>query len=159
MSITEVVQTISGGWWKFASLLLKSKRYLKKKLPQLDTTPGLFTLSVHFIALVTHFYIVTSNQVAFVRDFLHHYHLDDIFLDIIPTKGLFRKSKVLKNFMQRERSEQKTIHLLRVTKFATSKPVTNACAIISVGYGFNSLEGINRYRPEHTAKNHCPCSP
>ncbi len=152
MSISEVIQTIPGGWWKFLYLLFKAKRQLKKNLAQIEAYPGIVyalrTLHQQGYPL----FIVTSNNRRFVKTFLRRYNLDQIFTDIIPTKGLFNKKKTLeKLILKKNLSLKNTFYVGDEIRDIVASHQANL-KIISVGYGFNSLVGLQRYRPDYTVK-------
>ncbi len=152
MSITEIVQTIPGGWWKFFYLLLKAKKYLKKHLTEIEAYPGIvYTLrALHQQGY--HLLIVTSNEKKFVHNFLRRYNLDQIFSAIIPTKGLFKKSQRLKKVMKKyQLNPQTTLYIGdEIRDVLACKQV--GLKIISVTYGFNSFEGLKRFRPDYLVK-------
>lgn len=152
MSITEIVQTIPGGWWKFFYLLLKAKKYLKKNLTQIEAYPGIVytlrTLHQQGYQLL----IVTSNEKKFVHDFLHHYNLEKIFSAIIPTKGLFKKSQRLQKVIRKyQLNPQKTLYIGDEIRDVLACHQAGL-KIISVSYGFNSFDGLKRFRPDYLIK-------
>lgn len=152
MSIAEVVQAIPGGWWKFTFLLLKAKLYLKKHPRQVIAYPGIVYVLRTLYQQGYPLYIVTSNNRHFVRHFLRHYNLEDVFLDIIPTKGLFNKKKTLEKVLQQKNLPPKHTFYIgdEIRDILASHQA--GLKIISVTYGFNSLAGLKRYHPDFLVK-------
>lgn len=152
MSIGEIIQTIPGGWWKFAFLLFKTKRQVKKMMGKVLPYPGIiYTLrSLHDQGY--RLFIVTSNEVTTVKNFLRHYNLDDVFVEIIPTKGLFNKANTLKKVMRHHQlSFAHTFYIGDEIRDVQACKKINL-KIISVSYGFNSAVGIARHRPNYLVK-------
>ncbi len=152
MSITEIVQIVPGGWWKFAYLLYKAKLYLRRNFNHLEAYPGIVYVLQSLAQNNYPLYIVTSNNKKFVQKFLDHYGLGHIFTQIIPTKGLFNKAKTLTKVIDKyQLSPRHTYYIGDEIRDVQACHKANL-KIISVGYGFNSLEGINRFRPDYTVK-------
>jgi phosphoglycolate phosphatase-like HAD superfamily hydrolase len=152
LSIPEIVKTIPGGWWKFLTLLLKAKLYTQNHAHEITAYPGIvYTLRTladrHYRLL-----IVTSNRRPTVQRFLGRYNLADIFLDIIPTKGLFRKAKTLKFALKKYHLKPREVYYIgdEIRDIEACRRV--GIPIIAVSYGFNSYEGLKKYQPTHLLK-------
>ncbi len=152
LSIGEIIQTIPGGWWKFTYLLLKTKRKIKKMMPKIEAYPGIiYTLrSLHENGYPL--FIVTSNEVANVKKFLHRYNLDNVFISVISTKGLFKKARTLKKVLKKYQLPLKKTFYIgdEIRDIQACKKIN--LKIISVSYGFNSEAGLQRHRPNYLVK-------
>ena len=154
LTIREIMSTIPGGWWKFIYLFAKAKKHVRENASKINAYPGIiYTLrTLHdqgYLLL-----IVTSNNKKTVSEFLARFHLSELFADIYPTKGLFRKANTLK----------KVLHQWQITPgkddcFYVGDEIRDiqACKkinlpIIAVSYGFNSYAGLKTYQPEYLLK-------
>lgn len=153
MNITEIVQTIPGGWWKFTYLLLKTKKKIKKmmKKGEIEPYPGIiYTLrTLHDQGY--QMFIVTSNEKSVVENFLQHYNLDGIFTTI-ASSSLFNKGKVITKICQKYNlSPKNTFYIGDEIRDILASRQANL-PIVSVTYGYNSEEGLKRYRPQELVK-------
>ena len=152
LTILEIIHTIPGGWWKFVYLLVKAKKYLRAHVREIKPYPGIIYTLHNLHDQGFPLLIVTSNSRAQVADFLHHFHLDNIFLEIRPTHGIWRKAKTLKQVV-------KDHHLHHDNCFYIGDEIRDiqACKkiglpIISVSYGYNSAAGLERFQPNFLVK-------
>lgn len=154
LTIREIMGTIPGGWWKFIYLFAKAKKHVQENASKINAYPGIiYTLrTLHdqgYLLL-----IVTSNNKKTVSEFLARFHLSELFADIYPTKGLFRKAKTLK----------KVLHQWQIIPgnnrcFYVGDEIRDiqACKkinlpIIAVSYGFNSYAGLKKHHPNYLLK-------
>lgn len=154
MNIAEIIQTIPGGWWKFAYLLLKAKLKIKKmaRAGDIEPYPGIIYTLRTLHDQGHPMFIVTSNEKKLVQRFLHQYNLDHIFINIIATKHLFSKGKSLIQVCKKYRLDKKdTVYIGdEIRDILASRQAD--LPIISVTYGYNSEEGLKRYRPNQMVK-------
>ncbi|MDO5561372.1 MAG: HAD-IA family hydrolase [bacterium] len=153
MNITEIVQTIPGGWWKFTYLLLKAKKKIKKMMKQgeIEPYPGIIYTLRTLHDQGHQMFIVTSNEKNVVENFLRHYNLDDIFTTI-ASSSLFNKGKVIAKVCQKYNlSTKNTFYIGDEIRDILASRQANL-PIISVTYGYNSEEGLKRYRPQELVK-------
>ena len=101
LTISEIIHTIPGGWWKFVYLLLKAKYYLRTHPQTVLAYPGIVYTLRTLYDQGYQLYIVTSNNVTTVRRFLRHYSLEELFIAIYPTRGLWRKATTLRQVCAR----------------------------------------------------------
>jgi phosphoglycolate phosphatase-like HAD superfamily hydrolase len=152
LPIKDIVTTIPGGWWKFAWLLLKAKRYIRRHTDQIKAYPGIVytlrTLADQGFPLL----IVTSNHPRNVQNFLHRYNLDQVFLDIRPTNGLWRKATTLKRVLRDFQLRPQDVFYIgdEIRDIQACRQL--AIPIISVTYGFNSAPGLKKFHPTHLIK-------
>lgn len=154
LTIREIMGAIPGGWWKFVYLFAKAKKHVREHASNINAYPGIiYTLrTLHdqgYLLL-----IVTSNDKKTVSEFLARFHLSELFTEIYPTKGLFRKAKTLKKVLR-----QWQIDPSKKRCFYIGDEIRDiqACKkahlpIIAVSYGFNSYAGLKKHRPEYLLK-------
>jgi phosphoglycolate phosphatase len=152
LPIKEIVKTIPGGWWKFSYLLWKSKRFIRAHEREIKAYPGIVytlrTLHNYGFKLL----IVTSNQREQVERFLRRLGMEDVFSEIAPTKGLLRKAKTLRRVMKKHQLSVRNTYYVgdEIRDIEACKKV--GLPIISVSYGFNSSEGLRKFKPTHLIK-------
>lgn len=151
-TITEIVPMIPGGWWKFTWLLWKTKQKIAHQMKYIEAYPGMVytlrNLKEQGFSLV----IVTSNSRAAVINFLRRYNLTDIFLEVYPTKGLFRKTACLTTVIEHYQLQPKDCLYVgdEIRDIQACQKID--LPIISVTYGFNSWEGLKRFKPNYHVK-------
>ncbi|MBQ6154758.1 HAD-IA family hydrolase [bacterium] len=152
LTITQIVRTIPGGWWKFIYLLYKAKKHLRQTAHQIKPYPGaIYTLrTLHDQDYPM--YIVSSNNLETIAHFLHQYHLDDVFLDVITTGGFWRKAKTLRQLIRHEKIDQTNAYYLGDEIRDIQACHRLKLPIISVTYGYNSAEGLKKFTPTHMIK-------
>ena len=152
LSITQIIQTIPGGWWKFIYLLLKAKKYIRAHAHQIKAYPGI-VYTLHTLCDQGYeLHIVTSNSRDIVTHFLRQYDLENVFTSITPTRGLWRKAKTLRAVCR-----QLDIQPSQALYFGDEIRDITACRqaglpIVSLTYGYNSLSGLEKYHPDYIVK-------
>ncbi|MBQ6449707.1 HAD hydrolase-like protein [bacterium] len=152
LTIWQIIHTIPGGWWKFVYLLMRAKKHIHAHAHQIKAYPGIvYTLNTLYDQGYQ-MYIVTSNDVPSVQNFLRQYDLDTVFADIMPTKGLWRKAKTLKKLCRRYQ-----IPIKSTLYFGDEIRDIQACQqigmpVVSLTYGYNSQIGLERFKPDYLVK-------
>ncbi len=152
LTIWEIIQTIPGGWWKFAYLLALAKKHVRENAYRIKAYPGIiYTLNTLCDqGYVMH--VVTSNKTENVANFLRQYDLEGVFRSINETHGFWRKAKTLKKFCRREKLDPR-----ECVYFGDEIRDIQACRkakipIISLTYGYNSEAGLEKFSPEALAR-------
>ncbi len=148
LTIQEIIKSVPGGWWKFVYLLIKAKKQVKSMITQIEPYPGMvYTLrSLHDLGMAM--IIVTSNDQEAVVNFLKKHNLGEVFLTIVPTKGIFNKDKVLKKVLKRYRLQPQEAFYIGDEIRDVQACHKIGLPIIAATYGFNSQEGIERFQPD-----------
>lgn len=134
---------------KITYLLLKGRRELLRRHAEVTMEPGIHQLFKDLVAKGMPIYIVSSNSKRNIRTILKSNDLLSPIKDISSSISVFGKRKKLLQLIKKHGLDPKdTIYIGDETRDIEAAHGSGIAAG-AVAWGYNSLEVLGRYNPEH----------
>lgn len=134
--------------WKIPKLLFTVKALLVKKLPELKPINGIPEMLVELKKQGFVVGIVSSNNVDLINEFLKRNSIE-VFDFVYSEKDLFGKGKVLKNLLKTKGLFPEDVIYVGDETRDIEAARKAGLRIISVGWGFNAVEALERLLPDY----------
>ena len=105
LSMAAMARRLGYGWWRLPFLLFKGRRQMKGSIKQLQPFDGMPAVIRQLHADGYKLFIVTSNSVRNIHDFLHHHQLEAYFSEVTGSIGWFGKAGALRRLLKKHRLE------------------------------------------------------
>lgn len=152
MTARAILKEVKIPLYRLPGLLVKGKGILRKRTKEIHIFKGLEEV-IRALSREHTLYVVSSNGVGIINEFLVEHNIDDCFKAVYGNVGLFSKAQALKKVMNREGfSAEEAVYVGdEVRDIEAAKKVK--LPIISVIWGYNGEQLINSYKPNFIAHN------
>lgn len=134
-------------WWRLFGLFLKGRRQMAASINDVQPFAGVPDVIRKLHAEGHELFVVSSNTVKNIHQFLHHYQLHEYFLEIYGGVGLFGKAPALRRLLKDQKLEKAdAVYIgdeIRDVKAAQAIKLR----IVAVGWGFARPDDLKALRP------------
>ncbi len=150
MTIKQILKEAKIPIYKVPGLLVKGRPLLQKKIHEVELFEGLKEV-IKELSNNNNLYVVSSNSTGIITKFLVDAQLRGYFKNVYGNVGIFSKSQALKKVAKKESFDINNAIYIgdEVRDIEASKKV--GMPIISVSWGFNGREILQKYQPEFIA--------
>lgn len=123
------------------------RKILKKEIRNIKPFPGISEVLRRIFQAKYEMHIITSNSKESVKKFLEKNNLE-FFNSINSERNIWGKGKALKNFLKKRgiRSDEAVYFGDEIRDIGAAREA--GLRIVSVGWGFNDIEGLRRHDPD-----------
>ncbi len=147
MSSRRALRHIGVRWWQLPKLLLHGMPDFRALIPGLRTFPELPETLEALNKRGDRLYIVTSNTLGSVEQFLDLHKLRGYFTEIEAGAGVFNKAKYIRALMKKQRLKRReTVYIGDETRDIQAARLA-AVKIVSVSWGFNTRQTLKKRHP------------
>jgi phosphoglycolate phosphatase len=152
-SMAAIAKSFGHPWWRLLGLFVNGRKQMQKTINQVKPFDGMPEVVEKLHAEGHELFIVTSNTVANVHKFLHHYKLHEYFLEIYGAAGLFGKGRELKKLLKEQNLEKDDAFYIgdEVRDIKASKSAK--IRIIAVTWGFARSADLEDAQPTALAEH------
>lgn len=137
--------------WKAPLFLARGRRMMRRHLDEVPIFPGIVEVIRQLQQDGHQLYVVSSNSARNIRIFLKRHELDNVFVHIKGSAGIFGKKKLLRDMLHR--SKLVTGDTLYIGDEVRDIDAAHHCGIriIAVTWGYNNHEIIQKHKPNFVA--------
>lgn len=151
-SMVAIARQLGHPWWRLIGLFLKGRRQMAGRINQVETFTGVREVIEKLHAEGHELFIVSSNSVANVHKFLHHYKLHVYFLEVYGGISIFGKAPALRRLLREQNIEKNdAVYIgdeLRDVQAAQSIKLR----VIGVTWGFARPSDLEALQPTAIAR-------
>lgn len=151
LSMITMARDLGHSRWRLPLLFIKGKRVMGQTIENVEPFEGMPEVIRKLHAEGHELFIVSSNNLANVRAFLHRHQLHEYFLEIYGGVGLFGKAPALRKLLREQQlSLENSLYIgdeLRDIEAARSVGMRS----IGVLWGFATTSGIKGQKPTAVA--------
>ncbi len=153
MTAREVLKIAKVPLWRVPSLLVKGRPLMAARLSEVDIFKGLPEVIRHLTKDGHNLYVVSSNSVSIINQFLDQHEIRQYFTGVYGNVGIFSKAQAIKKVIKKERIKlQDAIYIGdEVRDIEAAKKVK--MPIASVTWGYNGAKILESYRPDYLVSN------
>ena len=152
LSMITMARDLGHSRWRLPLLFIKGKRVMGQAIENVEPFEGMPEVIRKLHAEGHELFIVSSNNLANVRAFLHRHQLHEYFLEIYGGVGLFGKAPALRKLLREQQlSLENSLYIgdeLRDIEAARSVGMRS----IGVLWGFATTSGIKGQKPTAVAE-------
>lgn len=148
-SLQELIKKFKISFFKLPFILIEGRRELNREMDNVRLFPGIKETLLALKEKGLRLSILTSNSEGNVKKLLERYNLDGIFDFIHAEFDLFGKAKNLKNLMQKNKLLATDVIYVGDEIRDIEACKANNVQIISVTWGFNKKEILQKYKPDY----------
>jgi phosphoglycolate phosphatase len=152
LSMTAIARRLGYSWWRLPLTFIKGRRKMSGSIKQLQPFDGMPAVIARLHAGGHRLFIVSSNSVQNIHDFLRHHGLQAYFSEITGGVGMFGKAGALRRLLKKHRLKTgQAIYIgdeLRDVEAAQSINLP----VIAVMWGFAKPEDLTALRPTGQAR-------
>jgi phosphoglycolate phosphatase len=153
MSMIGMAKKLGFKWWRLPKLGLRGRRKMEQSIKYVKPFNGMPELlkKLHNEGHVL--YIVSTNSLSNIHNFLHSNELHKYFLEVYGGIGYFSKTTAIKNLFKEQ--GLKSHDCIYVGDEVRDVQAAKAAGthVIAVGWGFASLRSLRAKRPTALAMN------
>lgn len=151
MTIKQILKEAKMPLYKVPGLLVKGRPLLQKRMNEVNIFNGLDNV-IEELSKQHDLYVVSSNSAGIINKFLSDHYMKKYFKKVYGSVGIFSKAHALKRVAKREGfSLSDAIYIGdEVRDIESAKKIK--VPIISVVWGFNGEEILQKYKPDFLAK-------
>jgi phosphoglycolate phosphatase len=154
LSMTAIARRLGYRWWRLPFMLVKGRRKMNGSIKRLQPFDGMAAVIKQLHGDGHKLFIVSSNSVQNIHDFLRHHKLQAYFSEVTGGIGLFGKAGALRRLLRKHRLKaEQAIYIgdeLRDVEAAQSINLP----VIAVTWGFARPADLAALRP--TARANTP---
>lgn len=147
MSMLAMARTLGHSYWKLPGLFYRGRRTMAVSINHVEPFTGMPEVIRKLKAEGHELFIVSSNTVRNVHDFLHKHDLHTNFLEIYGGVGLFGKAPALRRLLREQNFEAKDCFYigdeLRDVEAAKSVKIRS----LAVTWGFARIKDLQALKP------------
>ena len=148
-SIPQIALSLPFSFWKIPQVMLEVKKWHDQNLDAVTLYPEVPKMIRDLNQLGFRLMILTSNSVSNVERVLKRYDLQNEFIAIKESNGLFNKPQALRNiFDDYELTAREVVYVGdEIRDIRACKKV--GVSIVAVNYGFNGTKGLRKNKPQY----------
>lgn len=151
----EIIKESGIRFWQLPFLLHYLKKSLRKDISNIMLFEGMKPSLDELLKNGYTLGIMTSNNKRSVKAFLKQHKIKDHFSFVHSEKNIFKKDRALKRLVRKYNLEDRAVYIGdEVRDIRACKEV--GIPIVSVGWGFNTPETLQKYNPDgfaNTSRN------
>lgn len=150
MTAKQVLKKANIPIYRLPGLMVKGRTLLKKRTDEIELFKGLDKV-IETLAAEHKLYVVSSNGVGIINEFLTRNNLLSMFAGVYGNVGIFSKAQALKKVLAREGfTADEAVYIGdEVRDIEAAKKI--GMPIISVTWGYNGEKIINEFSPDYIA--------
>lgn len=152
-SMAAIGRQLGLSWWRLLRLFFSGRRQMGAAMDQVKPFAGMPEIVEKLQAEGHELFIVSSNTVKNIRDFLHKNDMQTHFLEIYGSVGLFGKAPALRRLLKEHQLEKAdTVYIgdeVRDVQAAHAVGIR----VVAVSWGFARLAGLEARQPTALAKD------
>lgn len=147
LSMIAMARKLGCGWWKLPKLFYKGRRLMRKNIKHIPPFAGMPDLIRKLHSEGHELFILSSNTVGNIHDFLHQYQMHKYFLEIYGGVGLFGKAKALHRLQKTHKLETEACTYIgdEIRDVEAAKSI--GMAVVAVTWGFAKDDDLIRTKP------------
>lgn len=147
MSMLTIARRLGHPWWRLPRLFLKGRLMMNNAIKYVEPFAGIEDVIKKCHNEGHELYIVSSNIVRNLHDFLYRHKLQKYFLEIYGGAGLFGKSSVLRRLLKEQNLEvNKCMYVGDETRDIEAARAVGMRAV-AVGWGFARVKDLHQEHP------------
>ena len=152
MSMQAMALKLGHPWWRLPRLFFKGRTVMGHAMKQVDPFEGIVDVIQKLHAEGHQLYILSSNNVHNVHNFLHRHNLHKYFLQIYGGVGMFSKTPALRRLVKEQRLELKDcVYIGDELRDMEAARAVHMRAI-AVEWGFAKINDLKRLKPRAMAQ-------
>ncbi|MEO7364461.1 MAG: HAD-IB family phosphatase [Candidatus Saccharimonadales bacterium] len=152
LSMIAMARKLGHRHWKLPLLFWKGKRVMSRALETITPFDGMPEVIRKLHAEGHELFIVSSNSLLNIREFLHKYELHEYFLEIYGSVGMFGKAPVLRKLLREQHLELAESLYVGDEQRDVAAAQSIQMPIIAVLWGFARQADLRRRRPTALAE-------
>ncbi|MGC1176710.1 MAG: HAD hydrolase-like protein, partial [Candidatus Saccharimonadales bacterium] len=133
--------------WKMPFLLMRGRRRMRQVIGQLEPFAGIPEAIRALHAEGHELFILSSNTLRNVRDFLHQHELHTYFLEIYGSVGLFGKASALRRLLREHNLERGDAIYIGDETRDVQAAQSLSLRVIAVTWGFTKPATLKALHP------------
>jgi len=154
MSMGAMARKLGHPWWRLPSLFFRGRRVMSVAIKQVQPYDGMIDVIQKLHAEGHELYIVSSNIVRNLHDFLHRHGLHTYFLELYGGVGLFSKAPALRKLVKEQNLKFKDCAYVGDEMRDIEAAQSVGMKAVAVTWGFAKHEDLQKLKP--TAIAHVP---
>lgn len=150
-SMAAIGRQLGLSWWRLLRSFFRGRRHMAAVINQIEPFEGITEVIKKLHAEGHELFVLSSNKVGNVREFLHHHQLHTYFLEVYGGAGLFSKAPALRKLLKEHQLERAdSIYIgdeLRDVQAAQSIDLL----VIAVTWGFARSSALKALQPTAVA--------
>jgi len=147
LSMATLARGLGHRWWRLPNLFLKGRRQMQGAIKHVKPFDGMTEVIQKLHAEGHELFIVSSNNVRNIHDFLHTHDLHTYFLEIYGSVGLFGKAPTLRKLMKQQNFEVKDCTFIGDELRDVEAAKSLKMPIIAVSWGFAKRADLKKIHP------------
>ncbi|MDB5170658.1 MAG: gph 1 [Candidatus Saccharibacteria bacterium] len=147
LSMQAMARQMGFAWWRLPRLFIRGRRRMQASSKHLHPFDGMPELIRQLHKDGHQLYLLSSNNLRNIKAFLRAHDLDNYFIDIYGSVGLFSKAPALKRLLRKHKLNlEDAVYVgdeLRDAEAAQSIKLR----VISVTWGFARLQDLTNQKP------------
>jgi phosphoglycolate phosphatase len=148
LTARQVIKRVGAKWWQMPYIMYYARNQIRLRQDEIKPIAGFPPVLAELHKRGHRLYIVSSNSTKNVQHFLIRNKLSEYFDGVYGGIGLFDKASGLRKIALKERVSLEECYYIgdEARDVEAARRAHMPC--ISVTWGYNSLAGLNRVKPE-----------
>ncbi len=138
--------------WQVPGLLVRGRAQLTKHIDDIEVFPGMAHTIRELHADGYQLYVMSSNSVQNVQQFLAHHNLDTFFTRIYGNIGLFHKASAIRKVLRSSRFTPQECAYIGDEARDIDGATKAGVFMISVSWGYNDEQLLREHHPDAMVK-------
>lgn len=147
LSLTGIIEDLQIPPWKIPFLMIRGRQRMARKMSTVEAQPGIIEIIKKIYAEGHQLFIISSNSRRNIRAFLRKHQLQEEFVEIYGSVGLFSKGRALKKIVRRN-------HLNPAETWYIGDEVRDVLGahhaglrMVAVSWGYNTATILQEHKP------------